>query len=43
MLNRRDWLVLNDNNFPFSIRRHVGSGRPPAEEMIEIRPAEPVG
>lgn len=30
-------LVLNDNNFPFSVGRHVGSGRPDDEEMIVVR------
>jgi glycerophosphoryl diester phosphodiesterase len=29
--------VLNDNNFPFSIGRHVGSGRPDDNEFIIIR------
>jgi glycerophosphoryl diester phosphodiesterase len=28
--------VLNDNNFPFSVGRHVGSGAPDDEEMIVI-------
>ena len=29
--------VLNDNNFPFSIGRHVGSGQPDDEEFIIIK------
>lgn len=34
--------VLNDNNFPFSIGRHVGSGRPDDNEFIIIRLAHPL-
>jgi glycerophosphoryl diester phosphodiesterase len=29
--------VLNDNNFPFSVGRHVGAGRPDDNEFIIIR------
>lgn len=28
--------VLNDNNFPFSVGRHVGSGQPDDNEFIII-------
>jgi glycerophosphoryl diester phosphodiesterase len=28
--------VLNDNNFPFSVGRHVGSSRPDDEELIVL-------
>ena len=33
--------VLNDNNYPFSVGRHVGSGRPDDTEfiVIEIKPS----
>lgn len=33
--------VLNDNNFPFSIGRHVGSGKPDDNELIVIRLDKP--
>ena len=35
--------VLNDNNFPFSIGRHVGSRLPDDNEFIIIKLAEPLG
>jgi glycerophosphoryl diester phosphodiesterase len=28
LLDRRHVVVLNDNNFPFSVGRHKGSGAP---------------
>ena len=28
--------VLNDNNFPFSVGRHIGSGKPDDNEFIVI-------
>jgi len=28
--------VLNDNNFPFSVGRHLGSGKPDDNEFIII-------
>jgi glycerophosphoryl diester phosphodiesterase len=34
--------VLNDNNFPFSVGRHVGSGRPDDNEFIIIRLDRPL-
>jgi glycerophosphoryl diester phosphodiesterase len=34
--------VLNDNNYPFSIGRHVGSGRPDDSEFIIINLDQPV-
>jgi glycerophosphoryl diester phosphodiesterase len=36
-------VVLDDNNFPFSVGRHVGSGAPDDEELIVIRLARPIG
>jgi glycerophosphoryl diester phosphodiesterase len=33
--------VFNDNNFPFSIGRHVGSGKPDDNEFIVIRLDKP--
>lgn len=33
--------VLNDNNFPFSIGHHVGSGKPDDNELIVIRLDKP--
>ena len=34
--------VLNDNNFPFSVGRHVGSGQPDDEEFIIIKLDRPL-
>jgi glycerophosphoryl diester phosphodiesterase len=34
--------VLNDNNFPFSVGRHVGSGQPDDEEFIVINLDQPL-
>lgn len=33
--------VLNDNNYPFSIGRHVGQGQPDDSELIVIKLPEP--
>ena len=35
--------VLNDNNFPFSIGRHVGEGQPDGTEFIVIKLGETLG
>ena len=35
--------VLNDNNFPFSVGRHVGSGRPDDNEFVVLKLDRPVG
>ena len=37
ILDSRHVVVLNDNNFPFSVGRHVGSGAPDDEELIVLR------
>ncbi len=42
-LDRRTVLVINDNNFPFSVGRHAGSGKPDDDEFIVIKLAQPVG
>jgi glycerophosphoryl diester phosphodiesterase len=34
--------VVNDNNYPFSVGRHVGSGAPDDTELIIIRLSEPL-
>ena len=34
--------VLNDNNFPFSVGRHVGTGRPDDNEFIRVRLSKPL-
>ena len=34
--------VLNDNNFPFSVGRHVGSGQPDDNEFIIIELDQPL-
>lgn len=36
VLSPTEILVVNDNNFPFSIGRHVGSGAPDDSEFIRI-------
>jgi glycerophosphoryl diester phosphodiesterase len=41
-LDRRTVLVINDNNFPFSVGRHVGSGKPDDSEFIVLRLPRPV-
>jgi glycerophosphoryl diester phosphodiesterase len=38
----RQVTVLNDNNFPFSVGRHIGSGAPDDEELIRMRLAQPI-
>ena len=42
ILGKRKVVVLNDNNFPFSIGRHVGSGAPDDNELIRLRLAQPL-
>jgi glycerophosphoryl diester phosphodiesterase len=34
--------VLNDNNYPFSVGRHLGSGAPDDTELIVIQLSAPV-
>jgi glycerophosphoryl diester phosphodiesterase len=43
VLNHKHIGVLNDNNFPFSVGRHVGSGEPDDSECIIIRLDRPLG
>jgi glycerophosphoryl diester phosphodiesterase len=40
--SNRDVTVLNDNNFPFSVGRHKGSGAPDDDELIRLRLARPL-
>jgi len=35
--------VLNDNNFPFSVGRHVGAGQPDDNEFIVVELDRPLG
>ncbi|PTY05258.1 phytase esterase [Opitutaceae bacterium EW11] len=35
--------VINDNNYPFSVGRHVGSGEPDDNEFIVVSLPEPLG
>ncbi|MBU8896427.1 esterase-like activity of phytase family protein [Corallococcus sp. M34] len=35
--------LLNDNNFPFSVGRHLGSGRPDDSEFVRLELGEPLG
>jgi glycerophosphoryl diester phosphodiesterase len=37
ILDSHTVVVLDDNNFPFSVGRHVGSGAPDDEELIVLR------
>jgi len=39
---RRRVVVLNDNNYPFSVGRHKGSGAPDDNELIVLRLARPI-
>jgi hypothetical protein len=42
VIDRRTIGVLNDNNFPFSVDRHVGSGKPDDNELILVRLEKPL-
>jgi glycerophosphoryl diester phosphodiesterase len=42
-LDRRTVLVINDDNFPFSVGRHTGSGQPDDNELVVLRLPQPVG
>ena len=42
VLDREHIGVINDNNFPFSIGRHVGTGQPDDSEFIVIKLAHPL-
>ena len=41
--DRRHIGVLNDNNFPFSVGRHLGTGQPDDNEFIVLRLDHPLG
>jgi glycerophosphoryl diester phosphodiesterase len=43
ILDRRHVLVSNDNDFPFSVGRHVGSGAPDDNEFVVLRLPQPIG
>jgi glycerophosphoryl diester phosphodiesterase len=36
-LDSANILIMNDNNYPFSVGRHVGAGAPDDNELIQIR------
>ena len=36
-LDKKTVLVINDNNFPFSIGRHPGSGKPDDDEFVVLK------
>lgn len=42
VLDRKHIGVLNDNNYPFSVGRHMGSGQPDDNEFIVIELDEPL-
>ena len=37
VLDAQTLLVIDDNNFPFSIGRHVGAKAPDDNEFVQIR------
>ncbi|MEM6830540.1 MAG: esterase-like activity of phytase family protein [Bacteroidota bacterium] len=41
--NNRKVGILNDNNYPFSVGRHVGTGLPDDNEFILLRPKKRLG
>ena len=41
-LDKKTVLVINDNNFPFSIGRHPGSGKPDDDEFIVLKLPQPI-
>lgn len=41
-IDRKHIGLLNDNNFPFSVGRHLGSGQPDDEEFIIIKLDQPL-
>jgi glycerophosphoryl diester phosphodiesterase len=43
VLDRQTLLVACDNNFPFSVGRHKGSGKPDDDEIITVRLDHPLG
>ncbi len=43
VMDHRTIAILNDNNFPFSVGRHVGTGAPDDNEMVVIRLGESLG
>ncbi len=43
VLSRNKIAVMNDNNYPFSIGRHVGAGLPDDNEFITIQLDQPLG
>lgn len=43
VFDRRHIGIINDNNYPFSVGRHVGSGKPDDSEFILIKLDRPLG
>lgn len=41
--NEHEIGVINDNNYPFSVGRHAGTGLPDDTELIRLRLAQPLG
>jgi hypothetical protein len=35
--------VVNDNNYPFSVGRHLGTGRTDDDDLIEVALGQPLG
>ena len=40
--DRRTLVIANDNNYPFSIGRHVGTGRTDDDDLVVIRLGQPL-
>ncbi|MDQ8046870.1 MAG: esterase-like activity of phytase family protein [Solirubrobacteraceae bacterium] len=41
-LSGQDVAVLNDNNYPFSVGRHIGTGAPDDDEFVALHLGQPI-
>ncbi len=42
MLDPRHLVVVNDHNYPFSVGRHLGTGRTDDDDLIEVALGQPL-
>ena len=42
VLDRAHLVIVNDNNYPFSVGRHLGTGRTDDNDVIEIALGQPL-